>query len=53
MILSDCGSLAFTDEQVRSALKKRQPNDASVDSMSFGTIKECASSSQAPFRALY
>ena len=38
--ISDCGSLAFTDEQVRSTLRTRQPEDESVDSMTFGTIVE-------------
>lgn len=38
---TDCGSLAFTDDQVRETLRKRQPNDEkSIASMKFGTIKE-------------
>ncbi|KAL9071478.1 MAG: hypothetical protein Q9161_004195 [Pseudevernia consocians] len=35
---TDCGSLAFTDEQVRSTLRTRRPEDESIDSMTFGTI---------------
>lgn len=38
---SDCGSLAFTDDQVRVTLRKRQPDDKSIDGMNFGTIKKC------------
>ena len=37
---SDCGSLAFTNEQVREALKKRQPDDKNIDTTDFGTITE-------------
>ena len=38
--LSDCGSLHFTDEQVRETIRKRGPNDKSVDAASFGAIKK-------------
>lgn len=38
--LSDCGALAFTDDQVRATLRKRRPDDEEIESMSFGTIKE-------------
>ena len=37
--LSDCGALHFTDEQVRETIRKRGPNDKSVDAATFGTIK--------------
>ena len=40
MSLSDCGSLAFTDDDVREALRKRQPNDKSINDTNFGTITE-------------
>ena len=36
----DCGSLAFTDEQVRDTLRARQPDDESIDKRDFGTITE-------------
>ena len=38
--LSDCGSLQFTDDQVRDTFRKGQPNDNSIDSADFGTIKK-------------
>ena len=40
--LLDCGALAFTDEQVREDLRKRQPNEKSIDTTDFGTITEYA-----------
>ncbi|KAM0805785.1 carbonic anhydrase [Usnea florida] len=36
---TDCGSLHFTDEQVRETIRKRGPNDKSVDAATFGAIK--------------
>ncbi|CAF9923100.1 MAG: hypothetical protein ALECFALPRED_002299 [Alectoria fallacina] len=37
---TDCGALAFTDDQVRATLRKRRPDDEEIESMSFGTIKD-------------
>ncbi|CAF9914875.1 hypothetical protein IMSHALPRED_002269 [Imshaugia aleurites] len=37
---TNCGSLAFTDAQVCATLQQRQPNDKSIDTMSFGTFKD-------------
>lgn len=36
---TDCGALHFTDEQVRKTIRKRGPNDKSVDDATFGAIK--------------
>ena len=40
MNVVDCGSLAFTDEQVRETLRARRPEDGSIEGMGFGTIEE-------------
>ena len=37
---SDCGALHFTDEQIRETIRKRGPNDKSVDDATFGAIKK-------------
>jgi hypothetical protein len=36
----DCGLTHVTNEKIRAALKKQHPNDAEIDDMTFGEIKE-------------
>jgi len=50
MFVTDCGATYFTDEKIRTELKRRDPTNVDVDLLSFGEIDLTGSSHEQSLR---